>query len=90
MSRKNLLTVLGGCLLAFSLAGCSTVWTVASGVRKPWSGSTLDAYIVSSPEASTPEVIGAALDFPFSMVGDLTVMLFMQPNVNELINPSFD
>ena len=90
MSRKTLFTVLLGCLLLVWLSGCSTVWTVASGVRKPYSGTAIDTYIIGSADASTLESMCAFLDLPFSIVGDTLVVPFMSPQgIEQIVNPSY-
>jgi uncharacterized protein YceK len=71
--------LLGGMLLSSWLSGCSTVTTLAEGIREPWSGSHLDVYILSSHDASFPQVAAAALDYPFSLIADAVVLAFLRP-----------
>jgi uncharacterized protein YceK len=71
--------VLGALLLSTWLSGCSTIYTLSSGVREPWSGTKLDVYILNSTDASLVCAAGAAIDYPFSLFGDAIVLAFMRP-----------
>lgn len=90
MSRK-ILSALSGCLLGLLLSGCSTVWTVASGVREPYSGTKIDSFILSSRDASAGECLYAVVDFPFSLVGDAIFVVFTRPDgVQQLVSPDYN
>ena len=79
MSWRRILGSLVIAVHAIHLSGCSTVYTLSSGVHEPWSGTKLDLYILQSPDASFLRTTGAALDYPFSLVGDAVVLAFLQP-----------
>ena len=91
MKRFALVLAITACLLAPMVAsGCSTTWTVVSGIREPYSGTQLDTFIFNSPDASGWERLGAMIDFPFSLLGDVLLVFFMSPKgAEELIRPSY-
>ncbi len=79
MIRKALSLIVTFGLLAISVAGCRTVQATANGIFKPYAGSGLDSYIVTHPQSSTMEKLGAAVDYPFSLGGDVLLLAFTIP-----------
>lgn len=76
MKARVLSFVLAACLASIGLCGCGTTRATTSGIMEPFAGSKLDTYIFSSPDASTLESVGAAVDYPFSIVADTVLLVF--------------
>ena len=85
---RTVTCLLASGLLALSLCGCGTISTMASGVREPYSGTRLNAFVFGSPSSTSAEKLGAVIDYPFSLVADVALVAFMNPSgPADLVSP---